>query len=68
VFGVGVLAAGSPIAAVAALATDNDNPAAPNIGMAFLRRFRFEAGFACDMERLSDTFGQSSTNRSNKTE
>jgi hypothetical protein len=50
VFGVGVSAASPPIAAVAALASDNDNPAAPNIGTAFLLRFRFEAGLACDME------------------
>jgi hypothetical protein len=35
------------------LASDNDNPAAPNSGTALLRRFRFEYCFACDMVETS---------------
>jgi hypothetical protein len=37
----------------APLASDNDNPAAPNTGTAFLRRFRFEACFAYGMAETS---------------
>jgi hypothetical protein len=49
VFCVGISAAGTSVAADAPLASDNDNPAAPNNGTAQARRFRFEACFACDM-------------------
>jgi hypothetical protein len=46
VFEVGI--SPSPLGtADAALVSDNDNPAAPNIGRALLRRFRFEVSFAC---------------------
>src|SRR5271155_1010812 len=38
----------SPIAAVAPLTSDSDNPATPNIGTALLLRFRFKTCFACD--------------------
>src|SRR5215471_10561078 len=45
VFEVGI--SPSPLGtADAALASDNDNPAAPNTGRALLRRFRFEVCFA----------------------
>jgi len=45
VFEVGISA--SPLGtADAALARDNDNPAAPNTGRALLRRFSFEVCFA----------------------
>src|SRR6516225_2372528 len=45
VFEVGISA--SPLGtADAALASDNDNPAAPNTGRALLRRFSFEVCFA----------------------
>jgi hypothetical protein len=50
----GISAAGAPDAP---LASDNDNPAAPNTGTAFLRRFRFEACFAYDMAETSRTCG-----------
>src|SRR5262249_2235087 len=44
-FGVGI--SPSPLGtADAALASDNDNPAAPNTGRALLRRFCFEVCFA----------------------
>jgi hypothetical protein len=46
-FRVGISAAGPPIAGNAPLASDN--AAAPNIGPAFRRRFRFEACFGSDM-------------------
>jgi hypothetical protein len=42
-------APGPPVAADAPLTSDKDSPAAPNIGTAFLLRFRFETCFACDM-------------------
>jgi hypothetical protein len=48
-FRVGMSAASLPIAADVPLASDNDNPAAPNVGTVFPRRFRFEDCFACDM-------------------
>src|SRR5262249_21802184 len=45
VFEVGI--SPSPLGtADATLASDNDNPAAPNTGRALLRRFRFEVSFA----------------------
>src|SRR5262249_26923156 len=45
VFEVGI--SPSPLGtADATLASDSDNPAAPNIGRALLRRFRFEVSFA----------------------
>ena len=37
----------------APVASDNDNPAAPNAGTAFLRLFRFEVCLVCDMARAS---------------
>jgi hypothetical protein len=46
-------AAGPTVAAGAPLASDNDNPAAPNNGTAHARLFRF-----CDMVKSSHTFGQ----------
>jgi hypothetical protein len=58
VFRVGISAADPPVPADAPLASDNDNPAAPNNGTAHARRFRFEACFACDMVESSHTFGQ----------
>lgn len=42
----GISAAG---ALDAPLASDNDKPTALNTGTAFLRRFSFDAFFACDM-------------------
>jgi hypothetical protein len=51
-------APGPPVAADAPLTSDKDSPAAPNIGTAFLLRFRFETCFACDMVSLSHTFQQ----------
>ena len=48
-FRVNGSAAGPPVVADAPLASDNDNPAAPNSGRALLRRFRLESCFACDM-------------------
>src|SRR5262245_45014376 len=45
VFAVGI--SPSPLGtADATLASDSDNPAAPNTGRALLRRFRFEVSFA----------------------
>jgi hypothetical protein len=38
--------AGPPVDADAAPASENETPASPNTGKAFLRRFRFEACFA----------------------
>ena len=38
-----ISAAGPLVEADAPLASDNDNPAAPNTGTALLRRFRFDA-------------------------
>jgi hypothetical protein len=58
VFSVGIFAAGTSVAADAPLASDNDNPAAPNNGTAHARCFRFEACFARDMVGSSHTFGQ----------
>ena len=57
-FCVGISAAGTSVAADAPLASDNDNPAAPNNGTAHARLFRFEACFARDMVEFSHTFGQ----------
>jgi hypothetical protein len=51
-------AVGPTVAADAPLASDNDNPAAPNNGTAHARCFRFEACFARDMAKSSYTFGQ----------
>jgi hypothetical protein len=57
VFRVSGSAAGSAVVvADAPLASDNDNPAAPNSGTALLRRFRFESRFACDMVETSLAF------------
>jgi hypothetical protein len=50
VFGVGISVADPPVPADAPLASDNDNPAAPNNGTAHARRFRFEACFGWDMD------------------
>ena len=50
--------AAAPVPADAALASDNDNPAAPNNGIAHARFFRFEPCFARDMVESSHTFGQ----------
>jgi hypothetical protein len=58
VFCIGISAEGTSVAADAPLASDNDNPAAPNNGTAHARLFRFEACFARDMVDSSDTFGQ----------
>jgi hypothetical protein len=55
---VGILAAGPSVAAGAPLASDNDNPAAPNNGIAHARCFRFEVGFVRDMVRSSLIFGE----------
>src|SRR5215831_15070668 len=41
--------AGPPGTADAVLASDNDNPAAPNTGRVLLRRLRFEGCFASDI-------------------
>jgi hypothetical protein len=57
VFCVGISAAGTSVAADAPLASDNDNPAAPNNGTAHALLFRFEACFVCDMLESSHTFG-----------
>jgi hypothetical protein len=54
VFCVGVSAAGTSIAADAPLASDNDNPAAPNNGTAHARP-RFGTCFARDMVESSHT-------------
>jgi hypothetical protein len=64
VFRVGTSAAGPLVTADAPLASDNDNPAAPNTGRALLRRFRFEACFACDMMDSSHAFGKMFEKRS----
>jgi len=58
VFCIGISAAGTSVAADAPLASDNDNPAAPNNGTAHARLFRFEDCFARDMVEFSHTFGQ----------
>ena len=55
-FCVGISAVGTSVAAGAPLASDNDNPAAPNNGTAQARLFRFETCFARDMTEYS--FGQ----------
>jgi hypothetical protein len=55
VFCVGISAVATSVAAGAPLASDNDNPAAPNNGTAHARCFRFETCFARDM---TDSFGQ----------
>jgi hypothetical protein len=61
VFCVGISVAGTSVAAEP-LASDNDNPAAPNNGTAHARLFRFEACLARDMVEASHTFGQILTN------
>jgi hypothetical protein len=48
-FRVGMSAAGPPGTADAPVASDNDNPAAPNNGTAHARCFRFEDFFAWGM-------------------
>jgi hypothetical protein len=48
---------GPTVAAGAPLASDKDNPAAPNSGTAHARLFRFEACFARDMAKSSYIFG-----------
>jgi hypothetical protein len=53
--------AGAAVVADAPLASDNDNPAAPNNGIAHARCFRFEACFVRDMVESSLTFGKRST-------
>jgi hypothetical protein len=58
VFLVSTSAAVPPLAADAPLASDKDNPAAPNTGTALLLRFRLEACFACDMVESSETVVQ----------
>jgi hypothetical protein len=50
---VGVSAAGPPGAADAPTASDKDNPAAPNAGKAFVRRFRVEASFVRNIAESS---------------
>jgi hypothetical protein len=55
-------AAGPTVAAGAPLASDNDNPAAPNNGTAHARCFRFEACLS-DMMESSISSGKDSTNR-----
>ena len=52
-FCVGISAVGTSVAAGAPLASDNDNPAAPNNGTAQARLFRFETCFARDMTEYS---------------
>ena len=52
-FCVGISAVGTSVAAGAPLASDNDNPAAPNNGTAQARLFRFETCFARDMMEYS---------------
>jgi len=42
-------AAGPPVPADALPARAKDTPATPNIGTAFLARFRFEVCFVCDI-------------------
>jgi hypothetical protein len=54
VFCVGI-SAGTSVAADAPVASDNDNPAAPNNGTAHARCFRFEACFGWDMAESSRT-------------
>jgi hypothetical protein len=41
------------MAVVAPPTSDNDNPASPATGTAFIVRFRFEAPFACDIAESS---------------
>jgi hypothetical protein len=50
-----VVISGPSVTADAPLASDNDNPAAPNNGTAHARRFRFEGCFARDMVEFSHT-------------
>jgi hypothetical protein len=57
-FCVGISAASPSVAAGAPLASDNDNPAAPNKGTAHARCFRLEVCFAFDTVESSHTFGQ----------
>jgi len=52
----GISAAGPLVAADAPPASDKDIPAIPRTGTAFLRRFRPEACFACDIVESSLTF------------
>jgi hypothetical protein len=49
VFRVGISVTTLPLATDTPLASDNDNPATPNTGMAFPLRLCFEACFACDI-------------------
>jgi hypothetical protein len=46
------------IVADAPVASDNDSPAAPNIGAVFRLRFRFECCFSDDTKNFADTLGQ----------
>ena len=48
-FRISISAVDPLVAADAPLASDNDNPAAPNTGTALPLRFRFEACFARNM-------------------
>jgi hypothetical protein len=50
-----------------AVASDNDNPAAPNNGTAHARLFRFETCFAFDMVKSSHTFAQTFDQPINRT-
>jgi hypothetical protein len=58
VFDVDIFVTGPPGTADAPLASDNDNPAAPNTGKALLRRLCFEACFAYDMVEPFRYLGQ----------
>jgi hypothetical protein len=57
---VGKFTAGPPGTADAVPASDNDNPAAPSIGRALLRRFSFEVRFAWDIVNSFPSFGRCS--------
>jgi hypothetical protein len=61
----GTSAAGVPVAADATPTppANENNPAAPKTGTAFVLRFRFEARFDCDMAETSHIFRAPSTNR-----
>ena len=58
-FRVSISAVDPLVAADAPLASDNDNPAAPNTGTALPLRFRFEACFAGNMVESPIEFDQS---------
>jgi hypothetical protein len=60
----GVSVAGPVVAADAPPANDKDIPAAPNTGTVFVRRFRFETSFVCDICKILHTFEQCSTSGS----